>query len=157
MRAAHGFTLIELLLVAALIAVASAVATLALRDPAASRLEQEAARLTALLESARGEARALGLPVTWRPVPKDAGAAPGAESADFRFAGLPPSNTLPTRWLDRDVTAEIVGAPALVLGPEPIIGAQRVTLSLDTQRITLATDGLGPFGVVADAPAQAPQ
>lgn len=140
----------------ALIAVASAVATLALRDPAASRLEQEAARLTALLESARGEARALGLPVTWRPVSKDAADAQGA-GADFRFTGLPPSNTLPTHWLDRDVTAEIVGAQALVLGPEPIIGAQRVTLSLDAQRITLATDGLGPFAVVADTSAQASQ
>lgn len=140
----------------ALIAVASAVATLALRDPAASRLEQEAARLSALLESARGEARALGLPVTWKPVARDAADAQGGgANADFRFIGLPPSNTLPTRWLDRDVTAEIAGAPALVLGPEPIIGAQRVTLSLDAQRITLATDGLGPFSVVADEPAQA--
>ncbi len=155
--AARGFTLIELLLVVALIAVASAVATLALRDPAASRLEQEAARLTTLLESARGEARALGLPVTWRPLSKDAADAQGDDSADFRFVGLPPSSKLPARWLDRAVTAEIVGAPALVLGPEPIIGAQRVTLSLGTQRITLATDGLGPFAVVADAQTQASQ
>lgn len=141
----------------ALIAVASAVATLALRDPAASRLEQEAARLSALLESARGEARALGLPVTWRPVAKDAADAQGSADADFRFIGLPPSNALPTRWLDRDVTAEIVGAQALVLGPEPIIGAQRVTLSLDAQHITLATDGLGPFAVAADPPTQVSQ
>lgn len=158
--ATRGFTLIELLLVAALIAVASAVATLALRDPAASRLEQEAARLAALLETARGEARALGLPVTWRPVPKDAADVPGmagGEGADFRFIGLPPDSTLPSRWLDREVTAEIVGAPALVLGPEPIIGAQRLTLSLDARRITLATDGLGPFAVVDDAPQQASQ
>mgnify|MGYP003429888468 CR=1 FL=1 len=79
------------------------------------------------------------------------------EPAGRIVIGLPPSNTLPTRWLDRDVTAEIVGAPALVLGPEPIIGAQRVTLSLDAQRITLATDGLGPFAVAADTPAQASQ
>ncbi|HMN76231.1 MAG TPA: prepilin-type N-terminal cleavage/methylation domain-containing protein [Burkholderiaceae bacterium] len=155
-RTGRGFTLIELLLVVALIAVASAVATLALRDPAASRLEQEAARLTALLESARGEARALGLPVTWQPVSKDGADAQGA-GADFRFTGLPPSNSLPTHWLDRDVTAEIIGAQALVLGPEPIIGAQRVTLSLDAQRITLATDGLGPFAVVGDTSAQASQ
>lgn len=138
----------------ALIAVASAVATLALRDPAASRLEQEAARLTALLESARMEARSLGLAVTWRPLPRDGANTSTGPDADFRFAGLPPSSTLPTRWLDRDVTAEIVGAPALVLGPEPVIGAQRVTLRLDQQRLTLATDGLGPFVLVADAPAQ---
>jgi general secretion pathway protein H len=152
---ARGFTLIELLLVVALIAVASGVATLALRDPAASRLEHEAARLTALLESARAEARALGLSVTWRPVTNDVADAPNAESVDFRFIGLPPSNTLPKRWLDRAVTADIVGAPALVLGPEPIIGAQRLTLRLDEQHLTLATDGLGPFAVIADAPAQA--
>jgi general secretion pathway protein H len=56
--AASGFTLIELLLVVVLIAVASAVASLSLRDPAATRLDQEAARLVALLESARTEARA---------------------------------------------------------------------------------------------------
>lgn len=138
----------------------SAAATLALRDPAASRLEQEAARLSALLESARGEARALGLPVTWQPLAKDgAEAQRGAdgESADFRFTGLPPSNALPTRWLDRDVTATIAGANAITLGPEPIIGAQRLTLSLDTRHLTLATDGLGPFTIVADEPAQAQQ
>ncbi len=152
---ARGFTLIELLLVVALIAVASAVATLALRDPAASRLEQEAARLTALLESARAEARALGLSVIWQPVANDTAAAAAEDGADFRFIGLPPSNTLPKRWLDRAVTADIVGAPALVLGPEPIIGAQRLTLRLDEQHLTLATDGIGPFAVVADEPAQA--
>jgi len=44
---AGGFTLIELLLVVALIAIASGVASLALRDPAAARLEQEAVRLGA--------------------------------------------------------------------------------------------------------------
>ncbi len=56
-----GFTLIELLVVITLIAIASSVVTLAMRDPAATRLEQEAARLAALLESARAEARASGL------------------------------------------------------------------------------------------------
>ena len=38
-----GFTLIELLVVITLIAIASSVVTLAMRDPAATRLEQEAA------------------------------------------------------------------------------------------------------------------
>ena len=64
-RASAGFTLIELLIVVALIAIASAVASLALRDPASTQLEQEAARLSALLEAARAEARASGLPVRW--------------------------------------------------------------------------------------------
>ncbi|MCO5122446.1 MAG: hypothetical protein M9915_01690 [Rhizobacter sp.] len=91
----------------------------------------------------------------WQPVANDAAAAASEGGADFRFIGLPPSNTLPKRWLDRAVTADIVGAQALVLGPEPIIGAQRLTLRLEEQHLTLATDGLGPFAVVADAPAQA--
>src|SRR5215212_5523953 len=50
---ARGFTLIELMVVVAVIAIATAVASLALRDPAASKLEHEAARLASLLESAR--------------------------------------------------------------------------------------------------------
>jgi general secretion pathway protein H len=56
----RGFTLVELLVVVALIAIASGLASLALRDPAASQLEQEASRLAALLESGgagRGAAR----------------------------------------------------------------------------------------------------
>jgi general secretion pathway protein H len=67
-----GFTMIELLIVVALIAMASGLVTFALRDPAATRLEQEASRLTALLESARAEARASGLRVIWEPVSAEA-------------------------------------------------------------------------------------
>lgn len=131
----------------ALIAIVSGLATLALRDPAAARLEQESARLSALLESARAEARALGLAVTWKPLPRD-GSSPDA--ADFRFEGLPAADAMPTRWLARGVTAQVIGASTLVLGPEPMIGAQRVVLRLDEQRATLATDGLGPFAAVAE-------
>ena len=148
-HAVRGFTLIELLLVVALIGIVSALATLALRDPAATRLEQEAARLSALLESARAEARALGLVVTWKPVSKDG----AADAGDFRFDGLPAADPLPTHWLARGVVAEVVGAQALVLGPEPMIGAQRVILRLDDQRTALATDGLGPFIAVAEGEA----
>jgi general secretion pathway protein H len=144
--ALRGFTLIELMVVVALIAVASAVVSLALRDPAATRLDQEAARLVALLEAARTEARASGLPASWEPRPVQAGA------EGFRFIGLPSSSELPDHWLNAGVSAEVVNARALVLGPEPLIGAQRIVLRLDDQRVTLATDGLGPF-VVADEPA----
>ncbi len=137
--ATRGFTLIELMIVLVIIALASTVASLALRDPASTTLEREGARLAALLEGARAEARASGLTASWEPKPLSP-AVPG-----FRFVGLPPSEQLPTGWLDAGVTAEVVGARAIVLGPEPLIGAQRIVLRLREQRLTLATDGLGPF------------
>lgn len=142
LRAQHGFTLIELLIVVAIIAIASAVATLALRDPAATQLDREGARLAALLESARAEARALGVPVRW--VPTEDG---------FRFVGLPEALTPRGSWLGEGVSAEVQGPrrplPGVVLGPEPIIGAQRIVLRAEHQQLTLVTDGIGPF-VVAD-------
>jgi general secretion pathway protein H len=145
----RGFTLIELLLVLVIIAIGSTVASLALRDPAASRLEQEAARLVALLEAARTEARASGLTARWEPQ------GPQAGSAGFHFIGFPTTSELPSNWLGEGVSAEVVGARAVPLGPEPLIGAQRIVLRLDDRRLTLATDGLGPFTVVTDeAPAQ---
>ena len=133
-RRGRGFTLIELLVVVALIAIAIAVASLALRDPAATRLEHEAARLSALLEvgprrGARlGVAGALG-----------AGRRPTADGApSFRFVGLPPSErACPTRWLDASGVSrrDRRRARACVLGPEPLIGAQRIVLRLDDRRL----------------------
>lgn len=139
-----GFTLIELLVVITLIAIASSVVTLAMRDPAATRLEQEAARLVALLESARAESRAAGLQARWEP------RAAQVDAPGFRFVGLPESSQLPAAWLGEGVSAEVVGARAVVLGPEPMIGAQRIVLRLDAQRLVLATDGLGPFVVIGN-------
>jgi general secretion pathway protein H len=144
----RGFTLLELLIVLALMAIAVSSVTLAIRDPAATQLEREAERLAALLEAARAEARAAGLNVLWQPARiQDNSAGQG-----FRFVGLPDSIDLPTYWLNPEVRADIVGAPAIVLGPDPIIGAQRLTLSLNDRRITLATDGLMPFAISAEVP-----
>jgi general secretion pathway protein H len=138
---ARGFTLIELLIVVAIVALTSAVVTLALRDPDASALEREADRLSALFEAARAESRASGLPLLWVPT-----SAPEAEGRPgFRFLGLPAALGLPEHWLTPGVEAEVIGARALVLGPEPLIGAQRLALRLADRRLTLATDGLGPF------------
>ena len=63
----------------------------------------------------------------------------------FRFVGLPAAAGLPQHWLTPGVEAEVIGAKALILGPEPLIGAQRVALRLADRRLTLVTDGLGPF------------
>ena len=96
----------------------------------------------ALLEAARAEARASGLQASWEPRAEQEGA------EGFRFIGLPPNADLPNRWLAAGVSAEVVGARVVQLGPEPLIPAQRIVLHLEQQSLTVATDGLGPFVVV---------
>jgi len=144
--AGRGFTLIELLMVVALIAIAAAVASLALRDPASTQLDHEAVRLAALLEGARAEARAAGLAVYWH---AESGTN-DEEKNGFRFVGLPGDAQRPTRWLNDAVSAEIVGAKAVQLGPEPVIGAQRIVLRLETRQVALVTDGLSAFTVTSE-------
>jgi general secretion pathway protein H len=149
---ARGFTLIELMVVVAIIAIAAGITALSLRDPASTRLEREATRLAALLDAARAEARASGLSVRWQPIPETMRDASGDQ---FRFIGLPASDPLPTRWLGEGVQAQVVGAAAIVLGPEAVIPPQRIVLTLDKQQLVLATDGLGPFVVTETAGAAA--
>lgn len=136
-----GFTLIELMVVVTLIAIATALVGLSLRDPQQAQLEREAERLVALLETARAEARAGGLAVRWRP-----GTAEG--QAPFEFLGLPQRIQLPQRWLGEAVTVDLEGnLRELQLGPEPLIPAQSLRLRLGQQQVRLATDGLRPFTV----------
>ncbi|MCC7150910.1 MAG: prepilin-type N-terminal cleavage/methylation domain-containing protein [Rubrivivax sp.] len=139
-----GFTLIELMVVVMLVALVSAGVGLALRDGTQDRLEREALRLATLLEMARAEARAAAIPVVWQAAP----AAGDPTAAAFRFIGLPATRTLPTHWLDGEVTAQVDGGRgALTLGPEPLIGAQGVMLQLGAHRVHVGTDGLQPFAV----------
>lgn len=143
-RGAQGFTLIELLIVIAIIAVSASLMTLALRDSDASRLEEEAARLVALFEMARAEARIAGSTVRWVP---GAQADSGGQT-DFRFVGLSQRSALPSRWLDAATRAQVSGGVFVVLGPQAILPPQRVVLSLGPQRLEVASDGLAPFAVV---------
>ena len=139
-----GFTLIELLIVIAIIALSVGVVALSLRDGQAAQLDEEAARLAALFEMARAESRASGAPVRWAPTALTADA-----GGQFRFVGLPASQPLPERWLDGQTRAEVVGAAAVVLGPEAILPAQRVRLRLGDKRVEISTDGLSPFAPVS--------
>ena len=134
--AARGFTLLELLVVVAIIALASAGVSFALRDSQATQLEREAQRLAALLESARAQSRSSGIAVRWYPI-----------EGGFRFDGAA-AETLPQRWL-ADST-QVRGMGTLLLGPEPIIGPQEVVLvsaALPGRSLRIATDGLRPFAV----------
>ncbi|MDE1950524.1 MAG: type II secretion system protein [Burkholderiales bacterium] len=146
---ARGFTLIELMVVMAIVAIAAGLVSLAIRDPAQTRLENEAARLATLLEAARADARAGGFEVRWVPGTDDRG-------DDFRFVGLPASADLPRHWLDPRVSAQIVGGTSLTLGPDAILPPQRLVLRLDDQRVVLASDGLSAFAPAPDASAATP-
>lgn len=141
--AARGFTLIELMVVIAVIAIGTAVASMALRDSAADVLARDGERLAALLDSARARSRAAGVPVRWRPTP-----------VGFVFEGLPPGGTpLPTRWLDSQTVA--VGNAPVLLGPDPLIGPQTVMIhraGSSQPLVSIATDGLRPFTVTAITP-----
>lgn len=151
------------MVVVAIIALASAAVTLALPDPAATRLEREATRLVAILETARVQARALGAPVRWVPGrPRQMADTPGQIPPDFHFTGLPEGHGLPERWSDPELAGRIgvvlpPGQPGLLLGPEPVIPAQVVTLQLDDQRLRLSTDGLSAFAPLPDDAASQPQ
>jgi general secretion pathway protein H len=140
-RRGRGFTLLELLVVVAIIAFATAGVSFALRDTASVQLEREAQRLSAMLESARVQSRATGLAVRWYPV-----------EGGFRFDGLVPAQAAQnTGWLSP--ATQVQGSVTLVLGPEPIIGAQSVVLVSSEQperSLRIATDGLRPFAVSRD-------
>lgn len=148
-RAARGFTLLELLVVLVIVAMISGAVVLSLRDGLTTQLDREGERLGALLEGARAQARVSGVAVSWVP-------AASPDESPFRFVGLAASPAPPTRWLDDRVTAQVVGRPALVLGPDAILPAQRVVLRLADRRLDIASDGLGPFTAVAPLATQGP-
>lgn len=134
----RGFTLLELLVVLAIMAMATAGVTLALRDQGDTALVREAQRMAALFESARAQSRTSGVAVRWH-----------ITSEGFLFEGLPLAD-LPTRWMAEGITVR--GTPSILLGPEPIIGVQAIELIQGQQpqrSIRIATDGLRPFAIQA--------
>jgi general secretion pathway protein H len=144
----RGFTLIELIVAITIVAIASATVAVAMRDRADVQLEREALHLASVLETARSEARAASLDVRWVPDSN-------SDASRYRVTGLPVALIkrleLERPWLGDPPIVEIEGASAngrsIRLGPEPLIGAQRVTLIRGDHRITLATDGLRPFAI----------
>ena len=100
----RGFTLLELLVVVAIIAIATAGVSFALRDSEATQLEREAQRLAALLESARAQSRSSGVPVRWYATPESGPPSPCGPRIStttpefakglFRLLGLQPFVTI---------------------------------------------------------------
>ena len=147
----NGFTLLELLVVVAIMALATAGVSFAMRDDAQTSLERDAQRLAVLFESARAQSRASGVGVFW------------VTTADgFRFEGLV-AGSLPERWLIPGITVivrnglnsgDALVARAVQLGPEPMIGPQTVDLTRPpgpdgegARTLRIGTDGLRPFAL----------
>jgi len=140
------------MVVVALIAITTAVVAFAVPDPSSTRLEREAARLVAILESARVQARSGAMTLRWLPEPTGPG-------DDYQFIGLPEAFMPSLKWDAREVKAEVVNGglgigvkKSIVLGPEPVIGAQSIILRLEDRQIIIGTDGLSPFGVITGEP-----
>lgn len=141
----HGFTLLELLVVLMIIGVASVGVSLSLPDPQLHRLELEGLRLSALLEAGRSESRASGSPVLWR-----------ANAQGFEFVGVVARRdqdlnlAQPRQWQAEGVRARIIqplNAQSVWLGPEALLPAQAIELSIGDKRVEVRSDGWSPFGV----------
>lgn len=143
-RPPRGFTLLELLIVVAIIAIGTVGVGLALRDSGQTALETQARALAAMLETARAQSRASGVPVRWRAVP-----------GGFAWDGLDNTgpDALATTWKTAGIHAH--SASPVLLGPEPLIPAQTIQLWREEQpqfRITVSTDGVRPFDIRSGDP-----
>lgn len=140
-----GFTLLELLVVLAIMAFATLGVGLSLRDDKVGALERDALRLAAILEAARAESRATGVALAWQSQPDGFLVLGAARRTDA-------SGSLhgPRPWLSPGIQAWIQqpsGARLLQLGPDPLLPAQSVVLTLEQQRVVVGSDGLQPFRV----------
>ena len=139
----RGLTLVELMVVLLIVGIATAVTLLALPDSPQAQLQAEASRLVALLESARAASRAQDEALRWQ-----------VNDAGFRFEGRA-GGPWPNQWLHADTQAQVIGARELLLGPEPVIGAQAVALNhrrRPESRLWVGTDGVHPFQILSAEP-----
>ena len=157
MQRQHGLTLLELLVVLAIIGVAMAGVSLALRDSSQTQLEREAQRLVAVLEAARAQSRTSGIALIWQPTPEGFVIRPAlatnpiaARTETWLTAGTQAVVSTATTSANNTAPANL-----LVLGPEPILTPARITLSVTaanntkaTPSLTIGTDGLRPFQVL---------
>ncbi len=121
-------------MVIALMALVSVGVVFAMGDNSQDALQREGQRLAAQLEAARAQSRASGQPVRWR-----------ADNNGFVMEGLQ-SGSRRSEWLQPPVAVRTDGD--IILGPEPLIGAQAITLSYpnrNAQAVIVATDGVRPF------------
>ena len=145
MQRQNGLTLLELLVVLAIIGLAMAGVSLALRDTTQTQVTREAQRLIAILEAARAQSRTSGIALVWQTTP---------EGFVVQAANTPATALLAPRaelWATAGTQSSV---DTVVLGPEPIIAPARITLRLPTPHasanasVHIGTDGLRPFQVL---------
>jgi general secretion pathway protein H len=157
---AYGFTLLELLVVISIIAIGAAGVSFAFRDSASTALDREADRLAAVLEAVRAQSRSSGVAMVWLPLPNGYVILPAEQLALSSPQDIASQSISP--WLAEGTSAQVIKAAAstartnpaaqsLQLGPEPMLAAQAVVLSLGERQLRLSTDGLRPFRVNASA------
>jgi general secretion pathway protein H len=154
-KAQRGFTLLELLVVVTIIAIGSAGVVFALRDSATTSLNREADRLAAVLEAVRAQSRSSGVALAWVALPEGFAVVPAQAVAALRNAGsagnLALAGVSVNPWLAAGTGAQIQSGErsvqALLLGPEPMLPAQSLQLTLGEQSLRLQSDGLRPFSV----------
>jgi general secretion pathway protein H len=157
---AHGFTLLELLVVITIIAIGAAGVSFAFRDSASTALDREADRLAAVLEAARAQSRSSGVALVWLPLSEGYVLLPAEQLALSSAEEIASQAVNP--WLAEGTRVQVIkaaastalantAAPSLQLGPEPMLAAQTIVLSLGERQLRLSTDGLRPFRVNAGA------
>jgi len=152
----RGFTLLELLVVLFIVALAAGAVSLALRDGPNQQLEREAQRLVAWLEAGRALSRASGSALHWQSTATGfeflGAATAGGQAALVGQIGPGDSLVGPKNWLHPGVQAQVLRpaqAPSLLLGPEPIIAAQTLSLRLGEHEIRIGSNGASPFAILA--------
>jgi len=141
---ALGFTLIELMVILVIMAMATAGVLFYIGDGQQAQLEREGQRLAALLESARHTSQTQGAAVTWQVRP-----------GGFEFRGLNANGQVSIQpWLHPNTSTTDPQAQ-LILGPEPVMAPQQITLidlSQPQHRLRISSDGLHPFAMRSEAP-----
>ena len=131
-----GFTLLELLVVLVIIGVAAGGIMLGLRDSQETTLYKQAEQIAAVMEIGRAQSRARGLAAEF---------AVDEEGFMVKDPGIAIDEKKRTPWLAQGIT--VSGSLPVHLGPEPILPAQTIVISLGQHSLRVGTQGLKPFAI----------